>query len=359
MGQEKSKQSFTYDLTLLIPVLILIGVSVIMVLSTSLDTHLLARQGIFSALGFVILLGCSRIPYSRWKVLSAWFLILAILLLAILFIPGVANEINGARRWYQFGTISFQPAELAKFAMVLYLAYSLSKKEDRVQELSIGFIPHIIVLGILAALIIKQPDFGSVVILSGITWIMMYAGGVRPLHLLVSLALLSPFIYYMILKRLNRIKAVWDPWKYYKTEGYQTAHSLMAFGLGGITGVGLGEGHQKLGYLPFLHTDFIISAIGEELGLLGVYFVLAMYVMILWRGITIAQTAKDKFGSFLALGLTISIGIHVCINMGVALGICPTKGLTLPFLSYGGTSLIINMACIGVLMNISASNPKR
>jgi cell division protein FtsW len=155
--------------------------------------------------------------------------------------------------------------------------------------------------------------------------------------------------------RLKRIMSFWDPWKYPTDEGYQMIHSFMAFGTGGIWGTGIGKGYQKLFYLPEPHTDFIFSVIGEELGLFGVLVILLLYFVILWRGISIAINADEPFGSFMAIGLTIAIGLQVCINMGVTLGLLPTKGLTLPFLSYGGTSLLINMASIGVLMNIGAS----
>jgi cell division protein FtsW len=155
--------------------------------------------------------------------------------------------------------------------------------------------------------------------------------------------------------RFKRIMSFWDPWKYPTDEGYQMIHSFMAFGTGGIWGTGIGKGYQKLFYLPEPHTDFIFSVIGEELGLLGVLVILSLYFVILWRGIGVAVNADDPFGSFMAIGLTIAIGLQVCINMGVTLGLLPTKGLTLPFLSYGGTSLLINMASIGVLMNIGAS----
>jgi cell division protein FtsW len=194
------------------------------------------------------------------------------------------------------------------------------------------------------------------------TWIMLFVGGVRITYLLSSLALfVLPVAYFLLFNaeyRIKRIISYLDPWQYPTNEGYQVIHSLMAFGTGGIWGTGIGKGYQKLFYLPEPHTDFIFSVIGEELGLLGVLVILGLYALILWRGVIIARNAKDSLGSLVAMGLTTAIGLQVCVNMGVALGLLPTKGLTLPFLSYGGTSLLVNMGSIGILMNIGAFKVK-
>jgi cell division protein FtsW len=186
---------------------------------------------------------------------------------------------------------------------------------------------------------------------------MLFVGGVRITYLLGSLILASPVIYYLMVSadyRIERIMSFMNPWHYSADKGYQVVHSLLAFGTGGIWGTGIGKGYQKLFYLPEPHTDFIFSVIGEELGLIGVLIILGLYTIILWRGIAIARNSKDAFGSFVAIGLTTAIGLQICVNMGVALGLLPTKGLTLPFLSYGGTSLLMNMVSIGVLMNIGS-----
>jgi cell division protein FtsW len=190
---------------------------------------------------------------------------------------------------------------------------------------------------------------------------MMFVGGARIRHLFLSLLMLLPFLYIFMLTaeyRLKRILSFLNPWQHSTDEGYQIIHSMMAFGTGGIWGVGIGKGFQKLFYLPEPHTDFIFSVVGEELGLLGVLIILGLYLLIVWRGILIARNTADTFASFLAFGLTLAIGLQVCVNMGVTLGLLPTKGLTLPFLSYGGTSLLMNMASIGILMNIGASSSK-
>ena len=247
---------------------------------------------------------------------------------------------------------------MARFELIVFLAYSLEKKREKIKALSIGFLPHVFVFGVFALCIFQQPDFGSVVILGILTWLMMFVGGVRCTHLLTSLIALLPMAVYYLVKaeyRVKRLLSFLNPWEYPADEGYQVVHSLMAFGTGGLWGTGIGKGFQKLFYLPEPHTDFIFAIIGEEFGLVGVLIIIGLYGLILVKGIQIARNAPDTFGSLMAFGLTSAMGLQVCINMGVALGLLPTKGLTLPFLSYGGTSLLLNMASIGILMNISAA----
>jgi cell division protein FtsW len=353
-----------YDVKIMFPVLMLTAIGIIMVYSASsvlafkkfgTDYFFLKKQALFAIAGLTVLVGFRHFPYRYFKILAYPLLIFAIILLGAIFIPGLGYSAGGSARWLRFGGFTVQPSEFARLSMIIYLSYSIDKKCENLSNFYVGFLPHVIVLGIFTALMFLQPDFGSVVILSAITWLMLFVGGVRLLHLVPSVLLLLPFAYiYMVSAeyRVKRLMSFWDPWQYPADEGYQIVHSLMAFGTGGIWGAGIGKGYQKLHYLPEPHTDFIFSVIGEELGLLGVLMILAMYALILWRGIKIAKNTDDNFGSFLATGITAAIGIQVCINMGVTLGILPTKGLTLPFLSYGGTSLLVNMASIGILMNI-------
>lgn len=353
-----------YDVKLMFPVLMLTAIGIIMVYSASsvlafkkfgTDYFFLKKQALFAVAGLIALVGFRHFPYRYYKIMAYPLLIFALILLGAIFIPGMGYSAGGAARWLRFGGFTVQPSEFARLAMIIYLSYSIDKKYENLSNFYIGFLPHVIILGIFTALMFLQPDFGSVVILAAITWIMLFVGGVRILHLVPSVLLLLPFAYiYMVSAeyRVKRLMSFWDPWQYPADEGYQIVHSLMAFGTGGIWGAGIGKGYQKLHYLPEPHTDFIFSVIGEELGLLGVLIILVMYAIILWRGIKIAKNTDDNFGAFLATGITAAIGIQVCINMGVTLGILPTKGLTLPFLSYGGTSLLVNMASIGILMNI-------
>ncbi len=360
-----------YDLKLVFPVLFLVGIGIVMVYSASsvlalkkfgTDYYFIKKQALFSLIGFAALVICRHFSYRFYRSLAYPLLILAFIFLVAIQVSGFEYSAGGSARWLRFGSFTFQPSEFARIALVIYLAYSMSKKKDKLKEFSIGIVPHFVVFGIFAILIFLQPDFGSVVILGLITFIMLFVGGVRILHLGSLMLVLLPVAYFFMVSaeyRIKRIMGFLDPWQYPADEGYQIVHSLMAFGTGGILGTGIGKGYQKLFYLPEPHTDFIFSVIGEELGLLGVLIILGLYTLILWRGINIARNAKDLFGSFVAIGLTTAIGLQVCVNMGVSLAIIPTTGLTLPFLSYGGTSLLLNMASIGILMNIGASNAKR
>lgn len=354
-----------YDVALLFPVLFLVGVGIVMIYSASSAVALkkfgsgyyfLMRQALFAVIGIVALVACRHIKYRVWYLLAYGLLVISFVLLVAIKVSGLGVTVSGATRWIRIGSYSFQPSELARFSMILFLAYSLSKKQDAVRDFSVGFVPHVLVLMVFALLVLWQPDFGSAVILCLLTWIMLFVGGVRILHLSSALVLVLPFFYLFMISaeyRLRRLVSFMDPWQYRANEGYQIVHSLMAFGSGGIWGSGIGKGYQKLFYLPEPHTDFIFSVIGEELGLIGVLFILGLYGLIVWRGMRIARHAPDTFGALTALGLTTGIGLQVCVNMAVTLGLLPTKGLTLPFLSYGGTSLLLNMASVGILMNIS------
>jgi cell division protein FtsW len=355
-----------YDGWLLFPVFFLVGIGVVMVYSASsalalksygTDRFFLERQAAFSLVGLLALVVGRRIPTGFLKRIAYPLLILAICLLTAVLIHGIGWRAGGATRWIRLGGLTFQPSELARFALVIYLAYSLSKKGDRLGTFAIGVAPHILVLTVLGCLIALQPDFGSVLILCILTWIMLFVGGVRLRHLLLPLAAAVPLMTWFLVMapyRVKRLMSFMDPWQHNRDGGYQVVHSLMAFGSGGLWGVGLGQGYQKLFYLPEPHTDFIFSVIGEELGLIGVLFILGLYCLILWRGVHIARHAGDPFDAMVAMGLTTALGLQVGINMGVALGLLPTKGLTLPFMSYGGTSLVVNMAAVGILMRVGA-----
>ncbi|MFO7965025.1 MAG: putative lipid II flippase FtsW [Desulfobacterales bacterium] len=363
-------EAFKYDVALLFPVLFLVGIGIVMVYSASSalalktygsDLYFLKKQAVFAVFGFFALMMCRHIHYRTYRILAYPILMAAIVFLAAVKIPGLGHAAGGAERWLRIGGVTFQPSEFAKPALVIYFAYSMSKKADLMQRFSIGLFPHLLVFGLMSVFMLIQPDFGSVVILAMITWIMLFVGGARVLHLSASLLALSPIAVAAVLMapyRFKRLLSFLNPWAYQTDEGYQIVHSLMAFGTGGLCGTGIGKGYQKLFYLPEPHTDFIFSVIGEELGLAGVLFILGLYVIIFIRGIRIALETPDTFGSLLATGLTAVLGLQVCINMGVALGLLPTKGLTLPFLSYGGSSLIFSMASAGILMNISAQKSR-
>ncbi len=359
--------STVYDVQMLFPVLFLVGIGIVMVYSASSalamkkfgsDFYFLKKQAIFALIGICALVVGRHVPYRLYRSLAYPLLAMALMLLVAVLVSPLGVTAGGSSRWLGLGPLRFQPSEFARFALIVYLAYSLEKKADRVKDFSIGFVPHVVVLGAVAVLILKQPDFGSVAILAVLTWLMMFVGGVRMLYLGSSCLLLGLAGGYFITLagyRMRRLLSFLDPWQYSADAGYQIVHSLMAFGSGGWWGAGIGKGYQKLFYLPEPHTDFIFSVIGEELGLIGVLVIILLYLMIIWKGIRIARQARDLFGGYLAIGLTAALGLQICINMGVTLGLLPTKGLTLPFLSYGGTSLVLNMATIGILMNIAAA----
>ena len=356
----------SYDVKLLLAVLFLVGIGMVMVYSASSalamqkyhsDYYFLKRQGTFALLSILAMVSCRYMPYRIYRVFAYPFLVLSLTLLAAVHLPGLGNEAGGAIRWLDFGLIKFQPSELARLALIIYLAYSLEKKQELIDRFAISVVPHLFVLIVFSAVLLTQPDFGSIVIFWALSLIMMFIGGIKIIHLtgiLLPIAITGWWFMTFEKYRLDRILTFLNPWEYATSLGYQTIHSLMAFGTGGIFGVGLGKGYQKLFYLPEPHTDFIFSVIGEELGMVGVLIIIFSYAVILYQGFIIAKNATDLFGSLVAMGITVAMGLSICINMGVALGMLPTKGLTLPFLSYGGTSLLLNMAVIGILMNIAA-----
>jgi len=361
----------TYDAQLLFAVLFLVGIGIVMVYSASSALalkkygsgfHFLKKQAVFSLVGIVALVVFSHIPFRLYRSLTYPILFLALGLLIAVLVSALGLEAGGSLRWIRLGPLTFQPVETARLAIVVYMAYSLSKKKDGLRQFRIGFVPHVLVLVLFIVPLMLQPDFGSVVIFTTLVWLMMFVAGVPIRHLLSALLLVLPMAYFLMVTatyRIKRLISFLDPWQYPAAEGYQIIHSLMAFGTGGLWGTGIGKGYQKLFYLPEPHTDFIFAVIGEELGFWGVLFILGLYGLVIWRGTSIAFRCKDEFGMLMAIGITTAIGLQVSINMGVALGLLPTKGLTLPFLSYGGTSLLLNMASIGILMNIGAGNAKK
>ena len=357
-----------FDPMILLPVLFLTGIGVAMVYSASSaialhdygnEYYFFSKQLVFAGLGILAMLICRYVPYRLYRHLTYLFIAGAFVLLGVVLIGGIGHEVKGAIRWIQISGIRFQPVEFARFALIVFMGYSLTKKQDDVEAFAIGFVPHVIMLVLFSILILLQPDYGSVVIFWMLAWLIMFAGRVRVTQLgLTALVFVLPVAAVLVFSsdyRLKRCMSFLDPWQYPRDEGYQVIHSLMGFGSGGIWGKGFGQGYQKLFYLPDPHTDFIFSVIGEEGGLRWVLIVMLLYLMILWRGLDIARTRRDFFGSLLALGITISITLQAVINMGVNLSLLPTKGLSLPFLSYGGSSLVINLALVGVLMNIWAN----
>jgi cell division protein FtsW len=314
------------------------------------------RQSVYALLGVGVLVIGRSFDYHLYKRLVYWLLLLSLIGLILVFVPGVGAKVRGAARWIRVGPITLQPSEFAKLAMVIFLAYSLARKQEKMKYFAIGFLPHMAVAGLFIALIGKEPDFGTALTLAGIVFIMLLVGGTRLTYILFSFCLGAPLAVIMVLrdpKKFSRILSFLDPWKYGQDVGYQLKQSLLAIGSGGIFGMGPGQSRAKLFYLPDAHTDFILAIFSEELGLVGVIIILALFTLLVYRGILVSLRAPDAFGSYLALGLTLLIGLQACINMGVVTGMLPTKGLSLPFLSYGGSSLLVNLLAVGILLNIS------
>ena len=359
-SQEKHSDSL---MGITVAVLVLVGI--VMVFSSSAvyalekyndSYYFLKRQAVWCLLGTGVLLVVKRMDYRKlqqhtYPIMLATFL----LLLAVMF-PQVSKEVGGARRWLTLGGFSFQPSELAKFTLVLFIAKSLVKRADKLRDFAYGYLPNLVVLGFFFIPILFQPDFGTAVIICMVTFTMLFVAGLRKKFLFLSVLALIPFIASAILSaeyRTRRIIAFLDPWQDPSNAGFQAIQSFYAFGRGGYWGTGLGASHQKLFYLPEAHTDFIFSVIGEELGFLGTTAIVLLFSILIWRGFVTACRAKDPFGTHLAAGLTLLIGFQAFINLGVTVGLLPTKGLTLPFISMGGSSMLITMLSVGVLLNIS------
>ncbi len=271
----------------------------------------------------------------------------------------IGARINEAKRWFKLGPLSFQPVEIAKLGLVVFLAYSLAKKQEKVKTFTVGFMPHLAVCGLMMGLLLMQPDLGSALIIGATTIVMLFVAGAKISYLLLALMAAVPIAYHSVVAttwRLQRLFAYFDPWAHRKTTGYQITESLIAIGSGGWTGAGLGAGKQKL-FLPEAYTVLILSNLGEELGIVGVCGVLFLFAVILWRGVRAAMLARDTFGTYIAAGLTTMFALQALFNTAVVLGAVPAKGITLPFVSYGGTSLVVSMFFAGMILNVSRRAP--
>jgi cell division protein FtsW len=351
---------------LLFATVALAAVGAVMVYSASAMTaqqrlgdqfYYLKRQLVAGGIGLGLLVLALKLGYRRISALAYPLLGVAFLLLVLVLVPGIGRVAGGARRWIDLGLLRFQPAEAAKVALVLYLARSLSRKQDRLRIFSIGFLPHAAVTGVMAALVLLERDLGTVVIMGMVLFTMLFAAGVQARYLLGAVVLLAPLFWYLVAStpyRLQRFLAYLDPWGHRDGAGFQLVESLLGIGNGGWLGQGLGEGKGKLYYLFAAPTDFIAAVIAEETGLLGVALVLALYGLLVWRGLRAARRASDAFGCYAAVGLATLVGAQALVNFAVVFGLLPTKGLTLPFISYGGSSLMTLLGAMGILLSVSA-----
>lgn len=363
-AQVAARRVAPYELSVLAAVVVLLGLGAVMVYSATInESTLVDGDGearlrvhlIHVALGIGCLVFGMFFPYRAWRRLTYPTLAVAVfLLVAVIFIGTVAGQ---ARRWIRLPGFSLQPAEVAKLAFVIFLAYSLSKKADRIRKFAVAFVPHLLVCGMLILLCLFQPDFGTCIILVVLMFVMLFAAGTKLSYISLFVCVGGFLIFQAIAAndmRLGRVMAFIDPWAYRTGTGYQMVNSLIAIGSGGLTGQGIGYGGQTLtGFLPEGHTDFILSVIAEQMGFIGVAAVAFLFGVLVVRGIGIALAARDDFGRFLAFGITLLLGLQAVINMLVAVALIPTKGLTLPFVSYGGSSMLVSCLAVGILLNIS------
>lgn len=316
----------------------------------------LKRHVIFLAIGLLLSFLIMSIDYRKFRNYAKPLLIISFMLLILVLIPGIGREVSGARRWFRFKFISFQPSELANLAIIIYTADFIARKGNLIKSFWRGFLPPVCILGTSALLILIQPDLGTTVALGIVVFLMLFIAGVRSTYLFGMLLASLPFLYLLIFSvpyRRMRIMAFLNPWVDPRGSGFQIIQSQIALGSGGLFGVGLGHSRQKLFYLPAAHTDFIFSIIGEELGLLGTLSVIILFVIFIRQVIKIIRNTQDKFGYFLSLGLASMICFKAIVNIGVSCGLFPTKGLPLPFISYGGSSFVFDIISVAIIMNIA------
>lgn len=361
------KTKFVYDYWLLINVGLLLAVGLLMVTSASIVVsdklfhspfHFFFHQLFYVFLGLVLAVVVTRIPLSFWEQNGGYLLLLSAFLLVLVLVPGIGRQINGSRRWLGAGPFGIEVSELAKFAVIIYLSGYLVRRQREVIASFSGFLKPMVILCMLAFLLLMEPDFGATTVIMATSLGMMFLAGarLRPFIILVIviavgmalLAVLSPY-------RLLRLTTFLHPWADQFNSGYQLTQSLIAFGRGGIFGVGLGNSIQKLFYLPEAHTDFLFAVLAEELGLIGQLAVIGLFVLLVGRIFSLAQSAAKKrylFASYVAYGCGLWIAMQALINIGVNAGMLPTKGLTLPFMSYGGSGILLNLVTVGVLLRI-------
>ncbi len=345
-------------------VVALLGLGIVMVYSASAvraaheqgsADHFLIRQSIYAGLGLVAMIAGAHIDYRIYR-RFAWPLLGVTLVALFLCQTPLGRTINGASRWIGIGPITVQPGEVAKLALVIWLSYSLAKKKSKIKTFSVGFLPHLLVPGFVIILCLLQPDFGTSVVVALMTFALLFVAGAKLGYMMLATIVAAPIAYLLVTGseyRLKRILAFLDPISDRYGDGYQLTQSLFGFAAGKLTGAGIGDGRQKLMFLPEAHNDFIASIIAEEMGVIGIWLVLFLFAVFMARGAVIAMRSRDDFGTFCAFGITVLIGTQALANMGVAMGLLPTKGLNLPFVSYGGSALVISLFSVGILLSIS------
>jgi cell division protein FtsW len=353
----------SYDLVLVVVILALTLLGIAMVYSASgikaLDAldeprYFLGWQSLWAALGLVGMLAATRIDYHRYRMLALPLLVGALALLAAVLVPGVGTSVNGAARWLRAGPVGLQPAEFAKLALILYLAFWLGARRDRIERggTVIGFV---VITGLVGALVFAEPDLGTAIVIGAIALAMYFVAGARP-WMFAALAILSGVLALAGAlahpERVERLMTFVDPWNDPRGAGYQAIQMLYGLALGGLSGEGLGAGREKFGFLPFPYTDSIFAILGDELGLIGTLVVIMLFLVLAYRGVRIALRAPDASGALLATGITTWLVFQAWVNMAVVASLIPMTGITLPFISYGGSSLCVGLIAVGILLNV-------
>jgi len=318
--------------------------------------YYIKRHLVYIGIGILMMVLAMSVSMDKIRLMAKPMMLIAILLLLAVLMPHVGSETSGARRWFRFGPLSFQPSEFAKIAIIIYMADFISRKEKVMKSFLYGYLPAIIVLIGTVGLVLLEPDLGTAVTISVITVIMLFAGGVRSLYILATFLASLPALYVLLFRvpyRRKRMMMFLNPWVDKRGAGFQIIQSFVALGSGGLFGVGLGQSRQKLFYLPASHTDFIFSIIGEELGFIGTASVVLLFGILVWQGMKIVFKTAGTFERMTGLGIVSLIGFEAIINIGVTAGALPTKGLPLPFISYGGSGLVFHLMAIGILFNIA------
>lgn len=353
------------DFGIILTVLILLCIGIIMVFSSSSvrafyeykdSFYFLKRQMIWAFLGFIAMIFFMNYDYWNIKKHEKTIVFMMFFLLIIVLIPGIGIKRNEARRWLGFGALTIQPSELAKIGMIIYISTTLEKRQEYINSFTKGLMPFLIVIGIVCGLIVIEPHLSASVLIGLNAIIMLFIGGCNVLHLLSIGAIGFAGVIVLIFTegyRMSRYISFLNPWEYTQSKGYQIIQSLYALGSGGLLGVGLGQSRQKYFWLPEPQTDFIFAIIGEELGFIGASLVIILFAFLIWRGYRIALLAPDLFGKFLAAGITTLITLQFLINIAVVTASMPVTGMPLPFISYGGSSLVLTMSQVGILLNIS------
>ena len=351
------------DLPLLVVTLVLVTIGLGMLYSTSAimaqDRHgdslyFLKRQLMWAGLGLVAMWVAASVPYPAQRRLALPAMGFMLLLLVMVLVAG--KKVGGAQRWLALGPFSFQPSEFAKYVLIMYVARVLAANSHRAESLIHTYLPNVIMMGLVFGLVMLQPDLGTAVVLVTSAGLILLIAGVPWQYLALTAAGILPFLWYKLFfagYNLNRVLAFLQPWKDPQGIGYQIVQAHKALGRGGWAGVGLGQSQQKLFYLPESHTDFIFAIIGEELGLLGAFVLIVLFVVLLWRILNIAVRCNEPFGIYLGLGIFVSLALQITMNLGVVSGLLPTKGMPLPFISHGGSNLLISMLAVGTMLNIA------